>query len=96
MVQSGGEGEGVMRVNMTMLTQIEANLATFLYQNRSKELIKDAILDNDFLKKLEPSQIREVVECMYERKWRKGEFLIKEGESGSHLYVLEGTYLMSL
>lgn len=96
MVQGGREGEGVMNVNMTMVTQIEANLATFLYQNRSKELIKDAILDNDFLKKLEPSQIREVVECMYERKWRKGEFLIKEGESGSHLYVLEGTYLMSL
>lgn len=57
--------------------------------SRSKELIKDAILDNDFLKKLEPSQIREVVECMYERKWKKDEFLIKEGESGSQLYVLE-------
>ena len=57
---------------------------------RSKELIKDAILDNDFLKKLESSQIREVVECMYEKKWKKDEFLIKEGESGSDLFVLEG------
>lgn len=57
---------------------------------RSKELIKDAILDNDFLKKLESSQIREVVECMCEKKWKKDEFLIKEGESGSDLFVLEG------
>lgn len=63
---------------------------------RSKELIKDAILDNDFLKKLESSQIREVVECMYEKKCRKDEFLIKEGESGSDLYVLEGMLLVSV
>ncbi|KAK2563745.1 cGMP-dependent protein kinase 1, partial [Acropora cervicornis] len=57
---------------------------------KSKELIKDAILDNDFLKKLEASQIREVVECMCEKKWKKDEFVIKEGDQGSDLYVLEG------
>lgn len=56
---------------------------------KSKELIKDAILDNDFLKKLEASQIREVVECMCEKKWKKDEFVIKEGDQGSDLYVLE-------
>ncbi|KAJ7379277.1 cGMP-dependent protein kinase 1 [Desmophyllum pertusum] len=56
---------------------------------KSKELIKDAILDNDFLKKLEASQIREVVDCMFEKTWKKEEYIIKEGESGSHLYVLE-------
>ena len=70
-------------------------LTTFLsyYLCRSKELIKDAILDNDFLKKLEASQIREVVECMCEKKWKKDEFVIKEGDQGSDLYVLEGNYL---
>ena len=50
-------------------------------------------MDNDFLKKLESSQIREVVECMHEKKWKKDEYLIKEGESGSDLYVLEGLLL---
>ncbi|XP_020614640.1 cGMP-dependent protein kinase 1-like isoform X2 [Orbicella faveolata] len=64
-------------------------LKHYAKSDRSKELIKDAILDNDFLKKLESSQIREVVECMYEKKWKKDEFLIKEGESGSDLFVLE-------
>ncbi|KAL9984892.1 hypothetical protein ACROYT_G007237 [Oculina patagonica] len=64
-------------------------LKHYTKSERSKELIKDAILDNDFLKKLESSQIREVVECMYEKKCRKDEYLIKEGESGSDLYVLE-------
>ena len=57
---------------------------------RSKELIKDAILDNDFLKKLEGSQIREIVECMCEKKCKKDEYVIKEGDQGSDLYVLEG------
>lgn len=47
-------------------------------------------MDNDFLKKLEASQIREVVECMYEKKWKKDEYVIKEGDQGSDLYVLEG------
>ena len=56
---------------------------------RSKDLIKEAILDNDFLKNLEPSQIREVVDCMYETKYKKDQVIIQEGDTGSHLYVLE-------
>ena len=39
---------------------------------------------------MEASQIREVVECMCEKKWKKDEFVIKEGDQGSDLYVLEG------
>ena len=62
----------------------------YLFGFRSKDLIKEAILDNDFLKNLEPSQIREVVECMYETKFKKDETIIQEGDTGSHLYVLEG------
>ena len=61
---------------------------------RSKDLIKEAILDNDFLKNLEPSQIREVVECMYETKYKKDQVIIQEGDTGSHLYVLEGKVVM--
>ncbi|XP_052766307.1 cGMP-dependent protein kinase 1-like isoform X3 [Mya arenaria] len=54
---------------------------------RSKQLIKDAILDNDFLKKLDSTQIREVVECMYEKQVRAGHYIIREGDAGQHLYV---------
>lgn len=53
-------------------------------------------MDNDFLKKLEASQIREVMECMYEKKCKKDEYVIKEGEQGSHLYVLEGNLISYL
>ncbi|XP_032234964.1 cGMP-dependent protein kinase 1 isoform X2 [Nematostella vectensis] len=61
----------------------------FSKSDRSKELIKEAILDNDFLKNLEASQVREVVECMCERMFKRDEYIIKEKEPGSHLYVLE-------
>jgi len=60
---------------------------------RSKTLIKEAIMENDFLKNLSPSHVRELVESMHEKKVAKGSYVIREGESGSHLYVsAEGEY----
>ncbi|XP_037910317.1 cGMP-dependent protein kinase, isozyme 1 isoform X2 [Hermetia illucens] len=54
---------------------------------RSKQLIKDAIMDNDFLKNIDSSQVRELVESMYSLDVAKGEYVIREGEVGAHLYV---------
>ena len=56
--------------------------------------MKDAILDNDFLKKLDSAQIREVVECMYEKQVKQGHYIIREGDAGQHLYVAAGTPLV--
>uniref|UniRef100_A0A034V633 cGMP-dependent protein kinase n=1 Tax=Bactrocera dorsalis TaxID=27457 RepID=A0A034V633_BACDO len=53
----------------------------------SKQLIKDAIMDNDFLKNIDASQVRELVESMYPLSIAKGEFVVREGEVGAHLYV---------
>ncbi|XP_078387176.1 cGMP-dependent protein kinase 2 [Cetorhinus maximus] len=53
-----------------------------------KKLITDAIMHNDFLKKLESQHVREIVECMYERSYQKTDLVIQEGELGNHLYVL--------
>ncbi|XP_067828447.1 cGMP-dependent protein kinase 2 isoform X1 [Heptranchias perlo] len=53
-----------------------------------KKLITDAIMNNDFLKKLEAQHVREMVECMYERTYRQTDLVIQEGEPGNHLYVL--------
>ncbi|KAK2156970.1 hypothetical protein LSH36_201g00010 [Paralvinella palmiformis] len=54
---------------------------------RSKQLIKDAILDNDFLKNLDSTQIWEMVNCMYEKRIQKDHYIIKESEAGQALYV---------
>lgn len=53
----------------------------------SKQLIKEAIMDNDFLKNIDASQVRELVDSMYSVTIPKGKFVIREGEVGAHLYV---------
>ncbi|GFV89685.1 cGMP-dependent protein kinase, isozyme 1 [Trichonephila clavipes] len=57
---------------------------------KSKQLIKDAIMENDFLKNLDASQVIEIVDCMYCQYFTKGTQVIKEGDVGSHLYVSAG------
>uniref|UniRef100_A0A673WR06 cGMP-dependent protein kinase n=1 Tax=Salmo trutta TaxID=8032 RepID=A0A673WR06_SALTR len=54
----------------------------------TKKLINDAIMNNDFLKKLDPQHMREMVDCMYERIYTEGQLVIQEGEPGNYLYVL--------
>lgn len=56
----------------------------------SRELIKAAILDNDFMKNLDLAQIREIVDCMYPVKYPAKNLIIKEGDVGSIVYVMEG------
>ncbi|KAJ8910798.1 hypothetical protein NQ315_014506 [Exocentrus adspersus] len=56
----------------------------------SRELIKAAILDNDFMKNLEITQIREIVDCMYPEEYKAESIIIREGDVGSTVYVLEG------
>ncbi|XP_030384055.1 cGMP-dependent protein kinase, isozyme 1 [Scaptodrosophila lebanonensis] len=53
----------------------------------AKQQIKDAIMDNDFLKNIDASQVRQLVDSMYPLSIGKGEFVIREGEVGAHLYV---------
>lgn len=59
-------------------------------------MIKDAILDNDFMKNLELSQIQEVVDCMYPVDYGKDACIIKEGDVGSLVYVMEGEGLVAM
>ncbi|XP_033099567.1 cGMP-dependent protein kinase 1-like [Anneissia japonica] len=58
-------------------------------QKSAQECIKVAILDNDFMKNLEMSQIQEIVDCMYPVEYSKDSYIIKEGDVGSLVYVLE-------
>ncbi|XP_025412180.1 cGMP-dependent protein kinase, isozyme 2 forms cD4/T1/T3A/T3B isoform X3 [Sipha flava] len=62
---------------------------TYPKNDRSRELIKGAILDNDFMKNLESTQIREIVDCMYPVEYAADSVIIKEGDVGSIVYVME-------
>ena len=59
-------------------------------------MIKNAILDNDFLKHLELCQIREIVDCMYPVEYNGGVFIIKEGDIGSSMFVMEGIFFLKI
>ena len=52
-------------------------------------MIKNAILDNDFMKNLEEFQIDEITQCMYPVEYQREAFVIKEDDVGSALYVIE-------
>lgn len=56
-------------------------------------MIREAILDNDFMKNLELSQIHEIVDCMYPVEYGKDACIIEEGDVGSLVYVMEGEFL---
>ncbi|XP_075734995.1 cGMP-dependent protein kinase for isoform X2 [Rhipicephalus microplus] len=60
-----------------------------LKKARSRELIKQAIQDNDFMKNLETVQIKEITDCMYPVEYAQDSLIIKEGDVGSVVYVME-------
>ncbi|XP_053983124.1 cGMP-dependent protein kinase, isozyme 2 forms cD4/T1/T3A/T3B isoform X1 [Hylaeus volcanicus] len=66
-----------------------ASLTVVDKSDRSRDLIKAAILDNDFMKNLELTQIREIVDCMYPVSFSAGSTIIREGDVGSIVYVME-------
>uniref|UniRef100_A0A3P9M5P0 cGMP-dependent protein kinase n=1 Tax=Oryzias latipes TaxID=8090 RepID=A0A3P9M5P0_ORYLA len=53
-----------------------------------KKLLTDALNKNQYLRRLELQQIKDMVECMHERNYQQGECVIKQGEPGNHLFVL--------
>ncbi|XP_014217289.1 cGMP-dependent protein kinase 1-like [Copidosoma floridanum] len=72
-----------------LLDIITAHLEPCEKSNRSRELIKAAILDNDFMKNLELAQIQEIVDCMYPVTFNAGTTIIHEGEIGATVFVME-------
>lgn len=55
----------------------------------TKQLIKDALLDNSFLKHfLDLNQLKMIINSMYEKEFNRGEFICVQGQYGSHLYVV--------
>ncbi|CAI4227860.1 unnamed protein product [Auanema sp. JU1783] len=72
-------------------TNFEQTKATLQHHSKtagSKQLIRDAVQKNDFLKQLAKEQIIELVECMYEMRARAGQWVIQEGEPGDRLFVV--------
>ncbi|XP_058819152.1 cGMP-dependent protein kinase, isozyme 2 forms cD4/T1/T3A/T3B isoform X3 [Topomyia yanbarensis] len=74
---------------LSSLAGMQGDLIKIPKSTLSREIIKSAILDNDFMKNLEMTQIREIVDCMYPVQYGAGSLIIKEGDVGSIVYVME-------
>ncbi|KAF1615247.1 UNVERIFIED_CONTAM: cGMP-dependent protein kinase 2, partial [Eudyptes robustus] len=90
-----GAKEGVSAEPTTQLYDLNRQ-ATFSFEearvrkdSSEKKLITNALNKNQFLKRLEPHQIRDMVECMHERTFQQGSYVIREGEPGNHIFVLK-------
>uniref|UniRef100_L7LYD3 cGMP-dependent protein kinase n=1 Tax=Rhipicephalus pulchellus TaxID=72859 RepID=L7LYD3_RHIPC len=68
---------------------IQTKFQEYPKSDRSRELIKQAIQDNDFMKNLETVQIKEITDCMYPVEYAQDSLIIKEGDVGSVVYVME-------
>ncbi|CAF0735498.1 unnamed protein product [Adineta steineri] len=64
-------------------------LQAFDKTDRTKEFLRDAILNNDFMKNLEMDQIMAIVDCMYPLEQKDGSLIIKEGDVGNLVYIME-------
>ena len=54
----------------------------------SRKLITNAFQRNKFLKHLEDTQVHEIVMYMFTKTYKSGDYIIKEGESGNALFVI--------
>lgn len=92
-----------MRITTLPLSQFPAKQYSFVHflllclssnkcvSNSVKKILTDALNKNQYLRRLEVQQVKDMVECMYERTYHQGEYVIKQGEPGNHLFVLAGT-----
>ncbi|XP_074759943.1 cGMP-dependent protein kinase 2 isoform X1 [Athene noctua] len=87
--------EGVSAEPTTWLYDLNRQ-ATFSFEkarvrkdSSEKKLITDALNKNQFLKRLEPHQIQDMVECMYERTFQQESYVIRQGEPGNQIFVLK-------
>ncbi|XP_066570241.1 cGMP-dependent protein kinase 1 [Amia ocellicauda] len=64
-------------------------LTSYSKSDELRALIRAAILDNDFMKHLESSQTRQIVDCMHLAQFAQGSQIIAEGDVGSLVYCME-------
>ncbi|XP_078660531.1 cGMP-dependent protein kinase 1-like isoform X4 [Branchiostoma floridae x Branchiostoma belcheri] len=82
-VKFGVSGESVSDTNATK------DLPRVPKDQSVKQMLKEAIQQNDFMKNLDPIQMSEIVDCMDFQMFQSGQKVIQEGEAGQQLFVAE-------
>ena len=66
------------------------NIVSLNHHSRTQDFLRDAILNNDFMKNLEMDQILSIVDCMSPLEHQEGSLIIREGDVGTLVYIMEG------
>ena len=62
----------------------------------TKDFIQKSIKNSSFLKHMDESQMNEMISFMYKEKFKKDQYIIKQGDSGKSLYIMiSGTVQVS-
>ncbi|XP_038061879.1 cGMP-dependent protein kinase 1-like isoform X2 [Patiria miniata] len=83
--KQGVSGESGIQNNVS--SAADNTLQRYEKDFNSRQLIKSAILNNDFTKNFDATQVKEIVECMYPMEYKAGQLVIREGDAGAHFYV---------
>ena len=67
-----------------------------MFSRSVRKLIENAILENDFMKNLESVQVKEITNCMYPVNYSKDDLIIKEGDVGKSVFVMEQGKFLNL
>eukprot|EP00731_Ephydatia_muelleri_P017650 Em0010g748a len=86
--------EGISDQPMGSWGTSEPKLTKYSKELCTRTFINEAFNHNDFLKNLEKVQLNEMVDCMYIREFDRGQFICREGQAGTELYVLAGLLLI--
>merc|ERR1712203_282095 len=66
-----------------------SNITTFPKNKQLAELLRNAIVADEFLRDLDASQINDIVSVMFPMDYDKGAQFVKENELGNFVYVME-------
>ncbi|PAA94469.1 hypothetical protein BOX15_Mlig017055g1 [Macrostomum lignano] len=94
-ISGGGRKRRTRGMGISAEPQSEAALATmssavksFSKTKGTRDIIRQAILDNAFMKNLDNGQISEIIDYMYPVSHKSGAIIIKLGEVGSLVYAI--------
>ncbi|XP_053208313.1 cGMP-dependent protein kinase 1-like isoform X1 [Panonychus citri] len=77
------------QATLTLPELMETKFTEYPKSQIARDLINAAILDNDFMKNLDQQQIKEITDSMYPVNFEPNTWIIKEGDIGSVVYILE-------
>jgi len=85
-----GKARGAVAAEAGSTKQVDPNKLPKIAKTQAEtDIILEALLSNTFMKNLARDQLQKIVDAMEKQEQAKDTKVIKEGDDGTHMYVLE-------